>query len=457
MALVTTFLTTPLTTALYPPWYQIHAEQSRRSRDSSKREDRNDSVAAVKDQLKTIPVRKLLVYLRLDGLSGICTVAALLSNSRKASSPQIHPTRMPKQTEQAVEDSITPADDDDATLRIRGVRLMELTDRDSSVMKVSAGQQALWDPVVNTFRAFGEWHDLSLMAGVSVVPEHSYADTVVEMAQPDTADLLLLPWSETGTLVDRQNGLEVDVTGRFANGAYSQFVANVLERVPGHVGILIENGPESRSATKRPTPQRSASGLSLKTSAWSRPPTGNRSHHFIFPFFGGEDDRFALRFILQLAQNDQVTASIIQTSGSANGVKIGVSTTVSASGSRVIGNQPDIVFFETLRDSIPGDLKDRVIFKQPELQGSISDPVALAAAAVKGELDQTPSKYASIVVVGRRSIESEVSLADGPSVEDGIGTNTRQVLGPVGSAIVHLSSVLVMQAGVETQSFERQG
>lgn len=410
----------------------------------------------MKDQLKTVPVRKLLVYLRLDGLSGICTLATLLSKSRRAASPQIHPAKMPKQTEQAVEDSITPSDDEDTTLRIRGVRLMELTDRHSSVMTVSAGQQALWDPVVNTFRAFGELYDLSLMAGVSVVPEHSYADTVVDMAQQDTADLLLLPWSETGTLVDRQTGLEVNVTGRFANGAYSHFVANVLERVPGHVGILIEHGPESRSTAKRPSPQRSASGLSLQTSVWSRPPTGSRSHHFVFPFFGGEDDRFALRFILQLAQNDQATASIIQVTGSASAGKTAVSTKVSASGSRVIGNQSDTVFFETLRDSIPGDLKERVIFKQPDLQESISDPVSLATAAVRGELDQIPSRYATIVVVGRRSIESEAIVAVGASGEDSIGTDTRQVLGVLGSAIVQLSSVLVMQAGVETQSFEQQ-
>ncbi|KAJ5178710.1 hypothetical protein N7492_001920 [Penicillium capsulatum] len=459
MALVTTFLTTPLTTALYPPWYQLHAEQSRRSGESTQRESRTDSITAVKDQLKTVPVRKLLVYLRLDGLSGICTVAALLSNSRRAASPQIHPTKIPKQTEQAVENSISPCDDDDTALRIHGVRLMELTDRDSSVMKVSAGEQALWDPVVNTFRAFGEWNSLSLMAGVSVVPEHSYADTLVDMAQQDTADLLLLPWSETGTLADRQNGLEINATSRFANGAYSSFVANVCERVPGHIGVLVEHGSESRSTTKRPTPQRSTSGLSLRASVWSRPPTGRRSNHFIFPFFGGEDDRFALRLLLQLAQNDQVTASIIQVTGCANTGKAAVSTTVSASGSRsattgVVRNQSDTIYFETLRDSIPRDLKERLVFGQSDLQDSITDPVALAVAAVRGELDQTPNRFSSIVVVGRRSIESRLSPTIDSPIEDSIGTDTRQVLGPVGSAIVHLSSVLVMQAGVQAQSLD---
>jgi hypothetical protein len=102
--------------------------------------------------------------------------------------------------EQTVEDAINPVENEEITLRVHGVRLLELTDRHSSVMRVSAGEQALWDPVVNTFRAFGEWEDVSLMAGVSVVPEHSYADTVIAMALQDMADLLLLPWSETGHL-----------------------------------------------------------------------------------------------------------------------------------------------------------------------------------------------------------------------------------------------------------------
>ena len=400
-----------------------------------------------------------MVYLRLDGLSGICTVAALLSKNRGVGVPQIHPTKMPKKTEPTVEDSITPAEEEETSLQVHGVRLMELTDRDSSVMKVSASQQALWDPVVNTFLAFGEWHDLSLMAGVSVVPEHSYADTVVDMAQQDTADLLLLPWSETGTLADRQNGLEVNAASRFANGAYTHFVSNVLERVPGHVGILVEQSPESRSVPRRPTPQRSTSGLSLQGSVWTRPSSGNRSHHFIFPFFGGEDDRFALRFLLQLAQNDQVTASIIHIAGAMNTGKVAVSTTVSASGSSaaptaVGANQSDLVFLETLRDSIPAEMKDRVVFHQPALQDTISDPVALAVAAVQGELEHIPNKSGSVVVVGRRSFSAGVNTLVSASIEDGIGTDTRQVLGPVGSAMVHLASVLVMQSGVDAQLFD---
>ncbi|KAJ5352131.1 hypothetical protein N7452_001105 [Penicillium brevicompactum] len=451
MALVTTFLTTPLTTWLYPNWYQVKVERWRRGEidwdgNPVDNNGRNDSVALAKDEMKTIPVRKLLVYLRLDGLSGVCTLAALLSSKRQPLSSRVHPAKMPQQTDQTVEDPITE-EEDDAALRVHGVRLMELTDRDSSVMKVSvAGEHALWDPVVNTFRAFGEWHDLSLMAGVSVVPEYSYADTVIGMAQQDTADLLLLPWSETGTLADRQNGLEITGTNRFSNGTYTNFVSDILQRVSGHVGILIEYGPES---TKRPPISRTASGMSIQTSLWSRKPSNNRTHHVVLPFFGGEDDRFALRFVMQLARNDQVTVTIIQipSAETKKGVTASV-TPASSSSAPATSSQSDIAFFETLRDSLPHELADRVVFTQPDVKDSISDSIQMAVLSTREELKHTFNKANNIVVVGRRSVTSEVDFV----LEDSIGQDTRQALGALGTAMVQpenkiYGSVLVLQAG----------
>lgn len=464
MALITTFLTTPLTVSLYPNWYQVKVERWRRGEidwngNPVERDDHSDSVAAAKGQLKPVPVRKLLVYLRLDGLSGICTLAALLSPNRgdTLSTPLVHPAKAPKQTEpqseQAVEDAVAPDGDEETALKVHGIRLMELTDRDSSVMKVSVQDHGLWDPVINTFRAFGEWHELSLMAGVTVVPEHSYADTVIHMASQDVAtDLLLLPWSETGTLADRQNGLEVDNAGRFANGGYAGFVTDVLDRLPGHVGVLVDHRPAT--ATKeRPPNRRSPSGLSIQESLWVSPsaPAGSRSHHLIFPFFGGEDDRFALRLVLQLLQNDHVTASVIQVPRlQSDSAKAAASTTVPPPRAAASGHLSDIVFLETLRDSISDDLQERVLFSQHPVEDTISEPAQIAVAIVRKELKQTSGKPSSIVVLGRHSSSVEPS-SDIGSVEGGIGTETRRALGSVGSAMVQpenkvFASVLVLQA-----------
>ncbi|EPS26329.1 hypothetical protein PDE_01265 [Penicillium oxalicum 114-2] len=462
MALVTTFITTPLTSVLYPSWYQVKVDRWRRGEidwdgNPVQQDHRSDSVSAVKDQLKNVPVRKLLVYLRLDGLSGICTLAALLSRNRRraVASPQAHPSKKMKVTDRSTEDAFTAKDEQGTTLRVHGVRLIGLTDRDSSVMKVSAGEQAMWDPVVNTFRAFGEWQDVSLNAGVSVVPEHSYAETIINMAHQDTADLLLLPWGESGTLTDRQNGLQVDNTSRFANGPYTDFVRKILERISHNVGILVEQNPEPRSM-KRPLTQHSTGDLSIN-SFLSHPASETGARHVVFPFFGGDDDCLALRFVLQLAQNDQVTATIIRLAGlEQNMQNTGPSTGTAPCGasSSTSSTQADIIFFETMRESLPRDLQDRVIFQQAGADETIKNSIDLALAAVKQDLEQAVNGCSTIVVVGRRIGHKDTR----PAVDLGlqsIGTETQQALGPVASAILQAenmvsTSLLVFQAGVSS-------
>lgn len=467
MALITTFATTPLTTFLYPKWYQTKVERWRRGEidwngNPLQQDGRADSVVQAKDQLKSLPVRRLLVYLRLDGLSGICTLAALLGPSRiaKPPAPRVHPGKVESvQNEQTVEDCMSPTDAaDNPALQVHGVRLMELTDRDSSVMKVSRiDEHTLWDPVVNTFRAFGQWRDISVMAGVSVVPEYSYADTVVGMAHDDAVDLLLIPWSETGTMADRQTGFEADETNRFANGPFAEFVSNVLNRVPSNVGIFIERSVHMGAKGKqRPTKKRSISAMSVRSSIWNNLPVVARSHHLVLPFFGGEDDRFALRFVLQLAENDQVTATIVHIDApllpETKNPQVNVTTAASSSASPGTQSpedgQSDGVFFATLRESLPDSQSSRVVFRHATPDEEGNGPIDAAVAIVKGEMNEMPHKAGNIVVVGRQNNRVEQSTE---TAQEEFGVETRKALGTLGEAMVRhdnkiMGHVLVLQA-----------
>lgn len=466
MALIVTFATTPLTTYLYPKWYQTKVERWRRGEidwngNPLQSDGRVDSIAVVKSKLKSLPVRRLLVYLRLDGLSGICTLAALLGPSRISNppAPRVHPENVDnQQNEQSVEDYMGATEvEENPALQVHGVRLMELTDRDSSVMKVSQVEEfSLWDPVVNTFRAFGQWHDISIMAGVSMVPEHSYADTVVGMAHDDAADLLLIPWSETGAMADRQSAFEADGANRFANGPFAEFVSSVLNRVPNNVGIFVERNVYTRAKAKqRPTAKRSISAMSIRGSIWNNPPIVARSHHLVLPFFGGDDDRLAARFVLQLAENDQVTATIVHVDAPALPEAKSTTQVTVTSGSTSPGTTPseeeqsDSVYFATLRESLPASQSSRVVFRHVTANETGADPVAMAVATVKGEMDQMPHKAGNIVVVGRRN--NRVAQTPEASQEE-FGQETRKALGAVGEAMVRTGSrivghVLVLQAG----------
>ncbi|GFF50347.1 K(+)/H(+) antiporter 1 [Aspergillus udagawae] len=473
MALVTTFATTPLTSLLYPKWYQIKVERWRRGEidwngHPIRPDGRQDSVAAAKEQLKTAPVRKMLVYLRLDGLSSICTLAALLGPNRAAAppSPKLHPTKRKEalsSPEPAVEESAETEVQPEPALQVHGVRLMELTDRDSSVMKVAEiDEYTLWDPVINTFRAFGQWRDIAIMAGVSVIPEHSYADTVVGMAREESADLLLIPWSETGGMSEVQTGLGINEADRFINGPYTNFVSNVLSNTTSNVGVLVERNLYSRSSGKqRPQLTHKASALSIRSSIWGGTTAAAQSHHIVLPFFGGDDDRFALNFLLQLAQNDQVTATVLHIDGfSSPSTKSAANTTESqaessTSPSTVASQQPesDSTFLALMRDSLPDEFKSRVLFTRlsPKADDNV---VEFTINAVKEEMSPTTPKAGNIVVVGRRhnGLDQALTLA-AVSSPDEVGPDARQALGAVGQALVRtenriVGNVLVLQAGI---------
>lgn len=108
------------------------------------------------------------------------------------------------------------------------------------------------------------------------------------------------------------------------------------------------------------------------------------------------------------------------------------------------------MIYETIRDSIPVDLKERVIFQSPAVQDTISDPAPLALAAVREELKHTSNKPGNMVIVGRNS---QLKLDLDITPDESVGTDTRLALGSVGSAMVQpenkiFGSVLVLQAGM---------
>ncbi|RDW76346.1 Kha1p [Aspergillus mulundensis] len=462
MALVTTFATTPLTTYIYPNWYQEKVDRWRRGEidwdgNPLQSGDRNDSVTATKEQLQSHKVRRLLIYLRLDGLSSICTLAALLGPNQSPS-PKVHPEKAQdsRSPETAAEESATETQED-SSLKVHGIRLLELTDRDSSVMKVSeVDEQSLWDPVINTFRAFGQWHDISIMAGVSVVPEHLYADTVLGMTREDSTDLLLIPWSETGALSEHQGGLGMDERNRFANGPYPGFVSSILNESSCNVGVLIERSMYTRNAKARPALHRTVSAKSIGSAVWTSP-VATRSHHIVLPFFGGDDDRYALQFVLQLAQNDQVTATIIHLDVPVVPMKISrvaVQPKQQESSSSARPNnleaESDAVFFAALRDSLPDTLASRVVFKSVTPQENAA-AVQVAIDAVKYEMTQSISKPGNITVVGRRNNRVDQTLDIDSASSEEVGLDARGVLGAVAQAMVRtehrtVGNVLVLQA-----------
>ncbi|VBB80641.1 Putative K+/H+ antiporter [Podospora comata] len=337
MALVTTFSTAPLVSWLYPPWYQQKLDLWKKGKIDW---DGNPIIPAdgqdsEEKYRKGDVATRLLVYLRTDGLSSILGLISLFTSS---SAPT--PAASASSDNEKAADPSAAHTDEQRPLRIQGYRLVELTDRNSSVMKVSDIEDyASHDPIVKAFgtsTANNTSRDVIVSGQIAVVPEEGFADTLATQASKTNSDLVLVPWSETGTISEIQSfyygGNSSIKDNMLANKDFAGLVTDVYEkhRHLAAVGVYVDSSllntshPRSRigddsQATKTGITRqltRDATGVSLAEaqdigaakfhSAESKGPKVVR-----VLYRGGEDDLFAVRLGYQLAQTDKVVLEVV--------------------------------------------------------------------------------------------------------------------------------------------------
>ncbi|KAK7991761.1 K(+)/H(+) antiporter [Apiospora saccharicola] len=404
MALVTTVATAPLTKLLYPPWYQKKVEQWKRGEidwsgaplnGPDDHADNNNHVAGSAQKLQDTSIRRLLVYLRIDSLPTIFTFISLLG-------------------EETDEDTKPAAVKKKRPLEVHGLRILELTDRTSSVMKVTESadhvELALRDPVVNAFKTFSRLHDVAVSGAVVVAPEDAYAQTVTAQAATQESDFVLIPWSEVSKHTDDE-AMGSSSQDRFGARSHHEFIQGVLSGAVCNVGIFIRNGFSSGDIGPGLEKMevgdwsRTISGYSLRShKEAAQLPVADKSHHVFLPFVGGVDDRAALRFVLQLARSPHVTVTIAQL----NWAKSADVDEITTAADTTIGNDKhvpestdqDSSMLATVRGSLPATLVERINFIEATVSSStaVESAVRLAREAV----GQNGHNAGDIIIVGRR-------------------------------------------------------
>ena len=447
MALVTTFATTPLTLAFFPPWYQKKLAAWKRGEidwDGTRRDadDNVDSAGnSVLDKERWTDCQKLLVALRLDSLPSVFTFVALLGGEKSDTTiAKVHPRKDGKfaGTEPDRKPSVTVA-----PIEVHGLRMLELTERMSSVMKESeADDWSNRDPVVNAFHTFGQLNNVAVSGEVQFTPEAQYAAALTDRASDHTSDMVLLPWSESGSLSEVATAPFGEGThGTFSNASYNSFVYDFFQSAPCNAAVLINNGfgavprEEPRSLT------RTATNLSLRsTQLQATAPLRDLSHHIFFPYIGSVDDRVALRFVLRLARNPTVTATILHVKGpgvemTVAGISKGTSTVVAS----VVPESDSEAFFHSMADSLRAGMQSRVVFDTVETIDVAHECVERA----KAEVGLSPRNAGDLVVLGRGH---RGTWQDGSDVSKG---EIDQCLSPMSKAMISSNvkaSVLVIQA-----------
>ncbi|EQB59399.1 sodium/hydrogen exchanger family protein [Colletotrichum gloeosporioides Cg-14] len=427
MALLTTFVTTPLTSVLYPPWYQKKIEAWRRGEIDWDTGDLHPEYNTGNDtdsaKHASTRVRRLLVYLRLDNMPAMLNLVSLFGKQSASDNQYV------AQDEKGGVHSETAnlqASPNSQAVRAHGFRLLHLTDRDSSVMTVS--QVAEWsqnDPVVNIFRTVGQFLKVAVSGEVSIMPEARFAEALLSKSSDISSDLLLVPWSESGSLVDSQVSPADGAANKFAT-AYTSFAKSILASSEHNIGLFFSHDG------CRPTTSSGEKAKLMRTYSFSdihhdipSIPVTNKSHHIFMPYFGGHDDKLALILVLQLCEKQNATATVVHFASSAE------------------ADQDASDFFGFISTHVPAATGSRVKFEVSSASNPIEAAVSQATSGIRA--DSRGIAWHNLIVLGRRT--SALSKEGKNSVK--VSTEARECLGSAAAALISSevkADMLVVQA-----------
>ncbi|EIW65820.1 hypothetical protein TREMEDRAFT_72538 [Tremella mesenterica DSM 1558] len=293
-AVVLTFITTPFTLLIYPERVRSRATADLNPvRDHEKGE--MAQLAASLGSRERDPVSRFLVVLqKLEHLAPLMLLTQMLE------SPSPKTKRAPGQSSRPLSIPIT----------IDALKLIELTGRTFSVMQSAEKDQLLLtDDALQLYRQFGRLRGLEVNPHIDIVGQDSFPSAVADFAQNLSTQMVIIPWTvpsgPSSALLDpspaaaEREGIVPSssfspfdsVFGSETQGSpmYTHFVRRVFSECQVDKALFVDRG-FSGGATFAP----------------------GSGQHIFMPFFGGPDDRLALKFVVQLCHHANVTATVVK-------------------------------------------------------------------------------------------------------------------------------------------------
>jgi nucleotide-binding universal stress UspA family protein len=191
-------------------------------------------------------------------------------------------------------------------------------------------------------------------------------------------------------------------------------------------------------------------------------PLPSTGHHIFLPYFGSEDDKTALRLVLQLAQDPSVTATIVhftlpeETTDDVPPLTTHSTTVPKSLIARIrsaLAPAPQAAFhatyatfFAALRDSLPAPLAPRVLFESAAVGGS---PLPDVLAKARTELGQNPRNAGDLVVLGRNVGLGHLMGTVGMDGQAQVSEDAEKVLGTVGAGLARSLRASLLVVGVK--------
>ncbi|KAG6889852.1 hypothetical protein C0992_003831 [Termitomyces sp. T32_za158] len=315
-ALILTFMTTPLVVRFYPPHVRrrvsaVGATFGSVADDATRKIDRKNH------PFDAILKRRFTVVLdKLEHLPGAMAISQLVKPSA-ALATRCH--------RRSLETPTSRSPHNPRALSIEALRLIELSERTSAVMKSSVADSLLrTDPLLAVFKMFGQLNALPITPSIAIVPYDDLSYSVSEYAGNHESDMVMLPWlppfvtppataSPSAATQDGQPSSSqpvtpkattmtnpfdllfktstVSATDKPSSSIHSQFVRGVFAQARTDVALFVDQSTDA--------------GVNLDSDR-----SGNQ--HLFLPFFGGPDDRLALDFVVQVCANEEVSATVVR-------------------------------------------------------------------------------------------------------------------------------------------------
>ena len=148
------------------------------------------------------------------------------------------------------------------------------------------------DPVLAIVRTFGSLNRIAVSTALAIVGYDDFSASVAEHVKKNTSQLLILPWSTTGSSWEDVPAVEGSSSPTPANSVnlssvQAQTFRKIFLAAPSDVALFVDR-VEPQDVDERV------------------------GQHIFLPFIGGPDDRLALSFVVQLCMNPSTTATVVR-------------------------------------------------------------------------------------------------------------------------------------------------
>ena len=296
-ALVLTFMTTPLTLAWYPPSVRTIVGNGVAGRIE---EGKSKNSRELRDETKS---NFAVILTKMEHLPALMTFSQLLQHNASNNGLGSDLSSLDEKTLMKAPQK--------APVQLSALRLVELTERTSAVLRSQEASTLIaGDAVLSVARTAGRLNNLHVLPALAVAPSVEFPQRISSFVEESGAQMVVLPWalptsgSGHASVDDHQaitpsgNNLHNPFESMFGSAAanssvehlptpvyYSSFVRKAFSESQTDVALFID-----RSGT---------SGAS-------------HGYHLFLPFFGGADDRAALKLVVQLCTNASVRATIVR-------------------------------------------------------------------------------------------------------------------------------------------------